>query len=114
MCAPIVRAVAAENGQVTLALDLPADLPCFRGHFPGFPVLAGVVQLDWAMRLGVAHLACGQPSATDFRVKFKRVIVPGDPLTLVLQHDAGRGRLDFVYRIGDFVASQGRVMLAPP
>jgi 3-hydroxymyristoyl/3-hydroxydecanoyl-(acyl carrier protein) dehydratase len=114
MCAPIVLAVAVQDGQVTLDLDLPADLPCFFGHFPNFPVLAGVVQLDWAMRLGAAHLACGEPSATDFRVKFKRVIVPGNPLTLALRHDAARGRLDFVYRTGDFVVSEGRVMLPPP
>jgi 3-hydroxymyristoyl/3-hydroxydecanoyl-(acyl carrier protein) dehydratase len=107
MCAPIVLAVAIEDGQVTLDLGLPADLPCFLGHFPNFPVLAGVVQLDWAMRLGVAHLACGQPCATDFRVKFKRVIMPGNKLTLVL-------RQDFVYRNGDLVASEGRVTLAPP
>ena len=111
MCIPIARIIAAETGHVTLDLDLPADLPCFRGHFPGFPVLAGVVQIDWVMQLGVAHLRCDQPSASDFRIKFKRVITPGNPLTLTLSHDAARRRLDFVYRTGVLVASQGHVML---
>jgi 3-hydroxymyristoyl/3-hydroxydecanoyl-(acyl carrier protein) dehydratase len=112
MCAPIVRSVAAAEGQVTLQLDLPEDLPCFRGHYPGFPVLPGVVQIDWVMRLAAAHLQCSQPSATDFRIKFKRVIAPNSKVTLTLRHDAARRRLDFVYRSGDIVSSQGQVTLS--
>ena len=89
-------------------------MACFRGHFPGCPVLAGVVQLDWVMQLAVAHCGCAQPSATDFSIKFRRVIVPGRPITLTLTHDAVRQRLDFVYRSGEHVASQGRIALASP
>jgi 3-hydroxymyristoyl/3-hydroxydecanoyl-(acyl carrier protein) dehydratase len=112
MCVPIARIVATEAGHVTLDLDLPADLPCFHGHFPGFPVLAGVVQIDWVMQLGVTHLGCAEPVASDFRIKFKRVIMPGNPLTLTLDLNTARRRLDFVYRTGTRVASQGHVMLA--
>jgi len=114
MCAPVVREVVTENQRITLHLDLPAGLPCFQGHFPDFPVLAGVVQLDWVMRLGAVHLRCCEPSATDFRIKFKRVIAPGSVLSLTLRHDTVRHRLDFVYRTGDFVASEGQVTLAGP
>ena len=112
MCAPIVRAVTAEAAGVTLQLDLPADLPCFRGHYPGFPVLAGVVQIDWVMQLAGTHLHCDRRSATDFRIKFKRIIVPGTSLTLMLSHDSVRRRLEFVYRSGDLIASEGRIMLS--
>jgi 3-hydroxymyristoyl/3-hydroxydecanoyl-(acyl carrier protein) dehydratase len=114
MCAPIVRVVSAEAGRITLQLDLPADLPCFRGHYPGFCILPGVVQLDWVMQLAATHLHCDQSSATIFRIKFKRVIAPGSPLSLTLCHDEVRRRLNFVYRSGDVVASQGQVMLARP
>jgi len=114
MCAPIVRAVAAEAARITLDLDLPPELPCFHGHFPGFPILPGVVQIDWVMQLGVAHRLCARASATDCRIKFKRVVTPGCPLSVTLSRDAVRRRLDFVYRIGDLVASQGHVMLTGP
>jgi 3-hydroxymyristoyl/3-hydroxydecanoyl-(acyl carrier protein) dehydratase len=114
MCAPVVQGVAAEPGAVTLDLGLPADLPCFHGHFPGFPVLPGVVQIDWVMQLGAAYLSCGQAAASDLRIKFKRVIRPGRPLALSLRLDPVRQRLDFVYRTGGQVASQGHVVLATP
>ena len=112
MCAPIVCNVAAEAAEVTLQLDLPADLPCFRGHYPGFPVLAGVVQIDWVMQVAGTHLQCDRRSATDFRIKFKRIIVPGTPLTLMLRHDLVRRRLEFAYRFGDLIASEGRITLS--
>ena len=112
MCAPIVRHVAAEAAGITLQLDLPADLPCFRGHYPGFPVLAGVVQIDWVMQLAATHLHCDQRSASNFRVKFKRVIPPDTGLTLMLCLDPVRHRLEFVYRSGDRIASEGRITLS--
>ncbi len=112
MCPPIVRAVLAEPGQLVLLLDVPADLPCFLGHYPDLPILPGVVQIDWVMQLAVRHLQCGQPSATDFRIKFKRLIAPCAPLALTLRHDKVRHRLEFVYRLGDLVASEGRVTLS--
>jgi 3-hydroxymyristoyl/3-hydroxydecanoyl-(acyl carrier protein) dehydratase len=113
-CAPIVVGIVTETGKISVRLHLPSDLPCFQGHFPGFPILAGVIQLDWVMRLAAAHFRCGHPSATDFRIKFRRMITPASPLMLTLSHDAIRRRLDFVYHTGDLVASLGRVMLDVP
>jgi 3-hydroxymyristoyl/3-hydroxydecanoyl-(acyl carrier protein) dehydratase len=110
-CAPIVTLIAREAGQISLHLDLPADMACFQGHFPGLPILPGVIQIDWVMRLADEYLQCGQLSGADFRIKFRQVVRPGSPLKLTLKHDAPRHRLDFIYHIGDLVASQGRVTL---
>ena len=113
-CAPVLRSLAFDGPQqVRVTLDLPATLPCFAGHFPGFPVLPGVVQIDWVMQLAAAHLRCAQRPAAEIRVKFKRVVTPGSPLGLTLRHDTARQRLAFTYTIGDSVASQGQIMLPP-
>jgi 3-hydroxymyristoyl/3-hydroxydecanoyl-(acyl carrier protein) dehydratase len=112
-CAPIVLSITTTDQEVALQLGLPEELPGFQGHYPGFPILPGVVQIDWVMQLAAAHLRCGQASATDFRIKFKHVITPGSALSLTLRHDPAHGRLAFVYRCGELVASQGQVTLAP-
>lgn len=114
MCAPIVHAVLRQAPDlIALELELPATLSCFAGHFPGFSVLPGVVQVDWVMQLGAAHFPGVPRAAADLRVKFKRVITPGMPLTLTLRHDAARGRLDFTYALGAAIASQGQIALPP-
>jgi 3-hydroxymyristoyl/3-hydroxydecanoyl-(acyl carrier protein) dehydratase len=46
---------AASGASATYRLRVPPTLEHFRGHFPGFPILPGVVQLDWAVRFGRLH-----------------------------------------------------------
>jgi 3-hydroxymyristoyl/3-hydroxydecanoyl-(acyl carrier protein) dehydratase len=107
-----VHVLCRDRDAVTLQFALPADHVHFRGHFPGFPVLPGVVQLDWVMRLAQAHLGIGERVATDFQVKFKRVITPQKPLRLELRVDRQKARLYFTYVLAETVASQGSVVLA--
>jgi 3-hydroxymyristoyl/3-hydroxydecanoyl-(acyl carrier protein) dehydratase len=92
-------------------LALPAAHPAFAGHFPGRPILPGVVQLDWAVRL--ASICFGGPfrPARRVRVKFMAIIAPGAELSVVLQHDLARATVAFEYRIGAAVASSGTAWL---
>ncbi len=98
------------EGQVVLTLSLPGESAVFAAHFPGQPILPGVVQLDWAIRLADRYLGTGQRVACDFQVKFRRVIPPESPVTLTLRLDAAR-RLDLEYRIGEEIAATGRIAL---
>ena len=63
-------------------LPIPADHPAFDGHFPGAPILPGVVLLDEAIRAielaGGDEPRCWRVSS----VKFLRVSTPGEPLVL--------------------------------
>ncbi len=53
---PRVLQEARGNGSIERTCEVPEDLQCFRGHFPGFPVVPGVLQLDWAMDLAAVVL----------------------------------------------------------
>lgn len=69
------------------ALRIAADHPAFAGHFPGSPVVPGVVLLDEAMMViaqatGVAHRRLGW-------VKFLRPVRPGQALIVRHEVDAG-------------------------
>ena len=106
---PVLLGAVQEADGVTLDLLVPADLAWFEGHFPGQPVLPGVVQLDWVMRLAAGHLGIARRAGCDLKVKFRRIIGPDTRLTLDLRVD-GR-RLAFAYRCGDEVMSSGTVVL---
>ncbi len=92
-------------------LHLGPDHPAFRGHFPGMPVLPGVIQIDWAMQLAQAQFGLGHGSADDFHVKFRRIVRPGRTLWLHLRIDRARRRLVFEYLVDGESASIGQIRL---
>jgi len=108
---PEVRAVHPRDGGADLDLFLPADLAQVEGHFPQAPIVPGVAQIDWAVTLGARHLGLPLEVAQTFQVKFRRIIAPGQPVTLALRHVAARRRLTFEYRSGDEILSSGSIAL---
>ena len=112
MIDPLVLSISRPSlDQAVVLLDLPENHSAFAGHFPNQPILPGVVQTHWAIRLGAELLETGCVAATDFQVKFRRVIQPGKALELTLHHDRGKGSLSFEYRQQGEVASTGRIKL---
>lgn len=90
---------------------VPAGHPAFAGHFPGHPIVPGVVLLDRVMQLAAqAHggLAAGWQVA---QAKFLSPCGPGDLLVFVLR-DGARGGLAFSVRCGDREVASGS--LVPP
>ena len=114
----IVRDARPVDGGVDLDLWLPTDHLCFKGHFPGVPILPGAVQIDWAVRLADQYLAAGIGAACRFQVKFKQPIRPGGVVTLALRLSAEKQALSFDYRSGGRgggeVHSTGRIALRDP
>lgn len=96
------------DDEVTLLIKLAPDNSCFEGHFPGHPVLAGVVQVDWAIRLGQAAFAIERTFQSVQVLKFKRVVTPDATLHLNLRMN-GPDRLYFRYDWAGQEASSGRV-----
>jgi acyl-CoA synthetase (AMP-forming)/AMP-acid ligase II len=103
---PILRAERRADETVALDLYIPANLQCLRGHFPGFPVVPGVAQLDWAVKLAADCFDLPLAIASTFQIKFKRLTIAPADVTLTLSHRA-EGQIAFEYRQGDAVLSQG-------
>lgn len=95
-----------------IELLVQPELLWFGGHFPGTPILPGVVQIHWALHFARECLGMALPAARDFQVKFKATIVPGDRLVLALDRNSARGHLTFEFRRDGQVCSGGRVKLA--
>lgn len=76
--------------ETLLELSIAADHPAYAGHFPGQPILPGVVLLDAALHAlaaveGVA--GCGQIRSA----KFLSPVLPGEALTLHYSASSGGG-----------------------
>ena len=106
---PIVTGERRTPVSAELELEVPDPLAWCNGHFPGFAVVPGVVLVGWALAQGRRLFAIGAGGQTALQVKFRRLVRPGDRLTLELRHVAASGRLSFAYRDGDELRSTGHV-----
>lgn len=83
------------DDSIVLTLRIPEGHAAFNGHFPGHPILPGVVQLHWVMTLAQEHLGNFNPCTKSFQVKFTNVIQPGTVDLVLLRNN---GRIVFEYK----------------
>ena len=76
---------------------VPADHALFEGHFPGHPILPGVVALGWMLAAAERFLHRPLGAVELLNVKFQVVILPGAELELTVTPKPG-GRLQAVVR----------------
>ncbi len=87
---PDLLDVRRDGSKLRARGRIPEDLLHFEGHFPGQPVLPGVVQLHWAIELAREHLGVASaPSALE-ALKFHQPLLPGQSFELCV--DAGKSR----------------------
>ncbi len=77
--------------------QVAADCPFFQGHFPGHPILPGVVALGWMLAAAERFLERPVSAAELLNVKFQVVIPPGAQLELLIVPKPG-GRLQGMIR----------------
>ena len=102
-----ITAVDADAGTLSAQCDVPTESPVFEGHFPGMPLVPGVLLIETMAQAGefltMARLRfsrmCILAGVKD--AKMRGLVEPGTPLTAeaVLEHD-GSG----------FAMAKGRLM----
>lgn len=79
------------------ALTIAADHPAFAGHFPGQPIVPGVVLLDLALHAIGASIGADLSACRIGAVKFLSPLLPGDPAAVSYElGDGGALRFDIV------------------
>ena len=85
--------------EVQLVLQIPLDHPSFPGHFPGQPIVPGVVLLDEVMQAATRHMAgwdhASKPGISIAVCKFLQPVLPGATLELTLSPGAQSDSLNF-------------------
>jgi len=105
-----VKKEIIDNG-VKLTFKVQASLDYFRGHFPDTPILAGVVQLDWAVNFAYEHLNLSSTTVRQVEVlKFKEMIHSDQIINLSLLRKSDHKFL-FEYQSEKGVHASGRILL---
>ena len=88
------RVVALEPGKTLRAIkNVSVNEPFFQGHFPGAPVMPGVLIVEAMAQAGAVLLLHDLPGRNDKLVyftgidgaRFRRAVVPGDQLRLTME-----------------------------
>ncbi|HET7922451.1 MAG TPA: thioester dehydrase [Gammaproteobacteria bacterium] len=95
---PAILAQRRDATYSELDIAVRADNPWFEGHFPGQPILPGVVQIGWAVHFACALHGSSPEVRTLEQIKFRRPILPGAELCLRLTPQPDTGKLRFEYR----------------
>lgn len=93
-------------------LRVPLTLKHFDGHFPGMPILPGVMQIDWAIRLASREFPAVRTIRSIDRLKFTAPVPPGAVLGLRLVHDPMHRHVRFTFRHGARDCTSGIVVYA--
>jgi len=86
-----VNKISGENclkkteTQVILEFSVPKTSDYFDGHFPGFPILPAVAQVDIIMRYVSDFFKIGIGLSEIKRIKFTSLVRPDTPLVLNLE-----------------------------
>ena len=94
----------------TVSIHIAPDHPAFAGHFPGQPLLPGVLLLAEVLEAVLAEPALALLVGTAPRIgaaKFLAPVRPGAQLTLQFKH-ALTGGLRFEVREGERIAASGQ------
>jgi UDP-N-acetylglucosamine acyltransferase len=110
------------RGRLVAAKSVTGSEDYFAGHFPGQPVMPGVLILEsLAQAAGIWLLkTAADPRAVEIRVvgfddtRFRRPVVPGDQLRLEIRLERRRGelvRFQGDVKVGDARAAEARLLL---
>lgn len=110
------RVLGVEDGRAWGYKNITMNEPQFRGHFPGNPVLPGVMTIEALLQLSwVLYHGRGTPRLVGVdRLKFRRQVKPGARLDLEVQELEAEGeirKLRAVAQVDGQVASEGILTL---
>ena len=106
---PDILAVSIDHLDAVLTLRIPENLAYFAGHFDEIPVVAGVVQIQWAVFYAQQYLGLSGSFTHMEVIKFKELLLPNQQLELHLCYHKVLGKLTFCYQSASTEYSSGRL-----
>jgi 3-hydroxymyristoyl/3-hydroxydecanoyl-(acyl carrier protein) dehydratase len=107
---PRSRLLERDAEHALFELVAPRDLVYFNGHFHGQLILAGVVQIDWAIAFGRRCFALPPQFRAIQMLKFQRLIMPDSPFRLELVYQPASATLSFKISTALGTHASGRLL----
>jgi 3-hydroxyacyl-[acyl-carrier-protein] dehydratase len=96
---------------MSFSFVIKSDHPALAGHFPGRPVVPGVILLDHVAAAAKDAFGLGAPDGLP-RVKFAAPVLPGEDVRIAMKR-RGAARVIFTLRVGERVVATGDMTFAP-
>lgn len=117
------RIVELEEGKRAVGIkNVSANEPFFQGHFPGYPVMPGVLIMEALAQVGAVLILKQEEYrgrialfAGMEEVKFRRQVVPGDQLRLEAELIKMRMSIGFAVGkayVGEELVAEGKIKFA--
>ncbi len=116
------KIIYMDDNSVVGVKNLTFNETFFQGHFPDEPIMPGVLQIEAMAQVGGILVLSSVPDPKNYstyflkvdKVKFKRMVVPGDTLILKLElQDPIRRGIATMYGrayVGDKLVAEGEFM----
>lgn len=96
--------------KITASVTTDGNSPWFSGHFPDNPILPGIAQLKMVVDLLAKEFA-GELSITGLsRVKFRKIVSPGEPLDIHVTGSNTKNQYIFRITSGNEDVCSGRML----
>jgi uncharacterized membrane protein len=106
-----VKLIEKTGNSACVEFSIPGTSAYFDGHFPEFPILPAVAQIDLTTRFAAKYLGTGIGISQIRRVKFSSLIRPGAPLSLNLEKNDTSITFKLSSPDGEIVYSLGSLKL---
>ncbi|MCF7529249.1 AMP-binding protein [Neisseria lisongii] len=108
---PDWQQTAHQDNEWHFTGTVPLDLRYFNGHFARFPLVPGVVQIQWVMSLAAQFDWATAPVIQVENLKYQHFIRPNDEVSLQLRWDADKRKIYFSLSVSERKCASGRLVL---
>jgi len=92
----------------SLTLTIPAQHPCFAGHFPGKPLVPGALLIQWLLQTLEAHYP-DTGIARIRQLKFLQPVWPDCRLQIAIQRSVDKGLIAVTAHVDGIRVLTGRL-----